>query len=104
MNGWCMAHWTLTSGMRSWRSSPWVHGIHLVEINDHDGNAVSIMVADGLNSVQAIGHKAFAAGEANPSSVQPAQVPGVYPELAGLKENHPDADVAIVTVRHMLTS
>jgi hypothetical protein len=57
------------------------------------------MVADhGLNRVQAIGHKAFAAGEATPSSVQPAQVPGVYPEVAGLKENHPDADVAIVSI------
>jgi hypothetical protein len=30
--------------------------------------------------------------------VQPAQVPGVYPEVAGLKENHPDTDdVAIVS-------
>jgi hypothetical protein len=55
---------------------------------DPQGNPVSIMVADhGLNRVQIIGHKAFAAGKAPPSSVQLARVPGVYPEVAGLKEN-----------------
>jgi hypothetical protein len=47
---------------------------------DPQGNPVSIMVTDhGSNRVRITGHKAFAAGEAIPSSVQQAQVPGVYP-------------------------